>query len=613
MDDVRQTPATATGNEIDRPVPSPPSNRVWGSDAIAAMLRALDIPYIALNPGASYRGIHDSIVNYLGNTRPRMLLCLHEESAVALAHGYAKVTERPIAAFVHSNVGLMHATMAIFNAWCDRVPVLVLGATGPFDATRRRPWIEWIHTARDQGALIRNFTKWDDQPGSVGAVPESLLRAWLIANTAPQGPVYVNFDLALQEDEIAAMPELPAVARFAPPASPEPAGPIVNQAAELLAAARQPLMLAGRGGRAPRGGRRRVELAEALGARVMTDRKSGATFPTDHPLWAGNPANPAGAELLRAADAILSLDWVDLAGTLKTAYAGKPVPAKVVHVSVDQYVHNGWSMDYQGLPPLDCYLLAEPDKAVPPLLAAIRERRPSALPAPQPLPRRGPPPPSELEAAATIEVPHIATALKEVLGDLPVSLLRLPLSWADGLWDFRHPLDYLGTDGGGGIGSGPGMSVGAALALRDTGSDRLPVAVLGDGDFLMGVTALWTAVRNTVPLLVIVANNRSFFNDELHQERVARQRGRPPENRWIGQAIRDPDIDLATLARGQGATGIGPVEDPKRLVAALREGVAAARAGKVCVVDVRVAVGYSAGATAAIMQQAVTRGATPAR
>jgi len=189
-----------------------------------------------------------------------------------------------------------------------------------------------------------------------------------------------------------------------------------------------------------------------------------------------------------------------------------------------------------------------------------------------------------------------------VLGDAAATMIRLPLSWADGLWEFRHPLDYLGTDGGGGVGSGPGMSVGAALALRDSGSSRLPVAVLGDGDFLMGVTALWTAVRNNVPLLVVVANNRSFFNDELHQERVALQRGRAPENRWIGQAIRDPDIDLATMARGQGCTGIGPVEDPRRLVPALREAVAAVRAGKVCVVDVCVAPGYSPGATAAIMQ-----------
>jgi len=596
MDIASSRPAET--NEIDRPVPSAPSNRVWGSDAIAGMLRELDIPYIALNPGASYRGIHDSLVNYLGNTRPRMLLCLHEESAVALAHGYAKVTGRPMAAFVHSNVGLMHATMAIFNAWCDRAPVLVLGATGPMDSTRRRPWIEWIHTARDQGALIRNFTKWDDQPASIGSAQESILRAWMIANTAPQGPVYINFDLALQEDEVTEVPAIPAVVRHAPPAAPEPAGPLVRQAAELLAGARRPLILAGRGSRDPTAWQRRVALAEAIGARVVTDRKSGATFPTDHPSHVG------GTAPIAEADVILSLDWVDLAGTLRTAYAGKPVTAKVIQVSVDQYVHNGWSMDYQGLPPIDAYLLAEPEAAVPALLAAVKGLRPNPPPLPEPGRRPGPPPLSALGETSIIQVPHIATALHAVLGDTPATMIRLPLSWADGLWEFRHPLDYLGTDGGGGIGSGPGMSVGAALALRDSGSSRLPVAVLGDGDFLMGVTALWTAVRNSVPLLVIVANNRSFFNDELHQERVALQRGRAPENRWIGQAIRDPDIDLATMARGQGCTGIGPIDDTRKLVSAMRDAVAAVRAGKVCVVDVRVAPGYSAAATAAIIQRA---------
>jgi thiamine pyrophosphate-dependent acetolactate synthase large subunit-like protein len=596
--DITEKPAAAASNEIDRPVPSAPSNRVWGSDAIAAMLRELDIPYIALNPGASYRGIHDSLVNYLGNTRPRMLLCLHEESAVALAHGYAKVTGRPMAAFVHSNVGLMHATMAIFNAWCDRAPVLVLGATGPMDATRRRPWIEWIHTARDQGALIRNFTKWDDQPASIGAAQEAILRAWMIANTAPQGPVYVNFDLALQEDEITELPPMPNLARHGAPVAPEPSGPLVQQAAALLAGARRPVILAGRGSRDPAAWQQRVALAEALGARVVTDRKSGATFPTDHPL------HVAGTAPVGEADVLLSLDWVDLAGSLRTASAGKPVTAKIVQVSVDQYVHNGWSMDYQGLPPADAYLLAEPDAAVPALLGAVKKLRPKAPPLPAPASRPAPPSVSALDETSIIQVPHIATALQAVLGDAPTTMIRLPLSWADGLWEFRHPLDYLGTDGGGGIGSGPGMSVGAALALRDGGSSRLPVAVLGDGDFLMGVTALWTAVRNSIPLLVVVANNRSFFNDELHQERVALQRGRAPENRWIGQAIRDPDIDLATMARGQGCTGIGPVEDPTKLVPAMREAVAAVCAGRVCVVDVRVAPGYSAGATAAILQHA---------
>ena len=603
MDDASARSSETRGNEIDRPVPGQPSGQVWGSDAIAAMLRELDIPYVALNPGSSYRGLHDSIVNYLGNTRPRMLLCLHEESAVALAHGYAKVTGRPLAVIAHANVGLMHATMAIFNAWCDRVPMIVLGATGAVDAVRRRPWIEWIHTVRDQGALIRNYTKWDDQPSSIGAAQEAILRANMIAQTAPCGPVYINLNLELQEDEIAAAPPLPETTRFAPPLPVEPAGPSLREAAQLLARAERPVILAGRCSRDPEAWQRRIALAEAVGARVMTDRKAGAAFPTDHPLHAAGPAtslSPAGAELVAASDVILSLDWIDLAGTLKAACGGKPPAGKVIQVSVDQYVHNGWSMDYQGLPPADVYLLAEPDSAVPALLAEVKRLRPNAPPLPAPRERRSAPPLSALETASVIEVPLLATALNEALGGAPVSMIRLPLSWGEHLWDFRHPLDFLGADGGGGIGSGPGMAVGAALALRD--GERLPVAVLGDGDFLMGVTALWTAVRNGIPLLIVLANNRSFFNDELHQERVARERGRPVENRWIGQAIRDPDIDLAAMACAQGCIGIGPVDDPRRLLPALTEAVATVRAGKVCVVDVHVAGGYDPGAASGIMQ-----------
>jgi thiamine pyrophosphate-dependent acetolactate synthase large subunit-like protein len=186
----------------EKPAPTTDAPTYWGSDAVATAIRALDIPFIALNPGASFRGLHDSLVNYLGNERPQMLLCLHEEHAVGIAHGYYRVTERMMAAAVHANVGLMHATMPIFNAWCDRVPVLVLGATGPVDAAQRRPWIDWIHTARDQGALVRDYTKWDDQPSSAAAAQESLLRAALLANTAPCGPVYVCLDAGLQESRL---------------------------------------------------------------------------------------------------------------------------------------------------------------------------------------------------------------------------------------------------------------------------------------------------------------------------------------------------------------------------------------------------------------------------
>ena len=189
-------------SDIERPLPSGANAAAFGSDVVADTLRALDVPYIALNPGASYRGLHDSLVNYLGNSAPQMLLCLHEESAVAIAHGYAKVTGRAMAAALHSNVGLMHATMAIFNAWCDRMPVLLIGATGPVDAAKRRPWIDWIHTARDQGALIRDYTKWDDQPASPAAAREALMRAWFLSHAAPMGPVYINLDAEMQEAKL---------------------------------------------------------------------------------------------------------------------------------------------------------------------------------------------------------------------------------------------------------------------------------------------------------------------------------------------------------------------------------------------------------------------------
>src|SRR3990172_8923619 len=204
---------------LDRIQGQPDGNVAWGSDIAAQMLRRFGIPYVSLNPGASYRGLHDSLVNHLGNERPGMLLCLHEDHAVAIAHGYAKATGEPMACVLHSNVGLMHGMMSMYNAWCDRVPMLVLGATGPVDAAKRRPWIDWIHTAADQGALVRDFTKWDNQPASVAAAYEALLRAAQIAGTAPRGPAYVNLDAALQEAKVDPMPALPEVSRYRSPAS----------------------------------------------------------------------------------------------------------------------------------------------------------------------------------------------------------------------------------------------------------------------------------------------------------------------------------------------------------------------------------------------------------
>jgi thiamine pyrophosphate-dependent acetolactate synthase large subunit-like protein len=593
-DSPKSKTADAEIARIDRPQPAGVNAPGFGSDVVADALRATGIPYIALNPGASYRGLHDSLVNYLGNTQPQMLLCLHEESALAIAHGYAKVTGKAMAAAVHSNVGLMHATMAFFNAWCDRMPMVVLGATGPVDAAKRRPWIDWIHTSRDQGALVRGYTKWDDQPASAGAAREAILRAHWIANTAPRGPTYINLDAGMQEEKLSEPVAPIETARYMPPMTAAPAPERIKGAADLLRNAKAPVILSGRVSRSEQAWAERVKLAERLGARVITDLKIAASFPTDHPLHAGAPGGTViateAAEAIGNADVILSLDWLDPAGTFKKA--GK-FGAKVIQVSVDYQLHNGWSMDYQGLPPVDVFIACEPDAAVPALLEALgnvtpRHLEPYRHPLPQP-------------SGEKLTVDHMADALRRAVGKKPASLTHVSLSWNGASWPFHHPLDYLGSDGGGGVGGGPGISVGAALALK--GSGRLPIAVCGDGDLLMGVTALWTAAHYRIPLLVVVANNRSFFNDELHQERVARMRNRPVENRWVGQRISEPDIDLAAMARAQGAQAFGPVTAIGDLDKVFAEAIAAVEAGALAVVDVRVEPGYTAATTAAMTRK----------
>jgi thiamine pyrophosphate-dependent acetolactate synthase large subunit-like protein len=597
-DSAKGRPASGGAlSTFDRPIPAGVNAAGFGSDVVADALRATDIPYIALNPGASYRGLHDSLVNYLGNERPQLLLCLHEESAVAIAHGYAKVTGKAMAAAVHSNVGLMHATMAIFNAWCDRMPMVILGATGPVDAVKRRPWIDWIHTARDQGALVRGYTKWDDQPASPVAAREAVLRANWIANTAPRGPTYVNLDAGMQESKLTeAVPPIEA-ARFMPLVENVPAPGLIRQAADILRNARRPVILAGRVSRDLDAWKERIALAEAVNAKVATDLKVAAAFPTHHPLHVGSPGTigmtSQAVDAIREADAILSLDWVDVAGTLKFVFGATVLSARIVQVSVDHHLHNGWSMDYQGLPPVDLFIDCEPDVAVPALLAALGPQGSQNTTAHK----------KEFPKLTDdkLTVDHLADALRQAVGDRPTSLTHVSLSWNGASWAFNHPLDYLGSDGGGGVGGGPGISVGAALALR--GSGRLPVAVCGDGDFLMGVTALWTAAHYRIPLLIVVANNRSFFNDELHQERMARMRNRPVENRWVGQRISEPDIDLAAIARAQGAQGFGPVNSTADLQPTFEKAIAAVESGAIAVVDVRVEPGYTAAMTAVMTRK----------
>jgi thiamine pyrophosphate-dependent acetolactate synthase large subunit-like protein len=583
-------------DELDRPTKFDQSQEQgWASDVAAAMLNATGMKYVALNPGASYRGFHDSLVNFQGNRAPQMLLCLHEDHAVSIAHGYAKATDEPMACVLHSNVGLLHGLMAIFNAWCDRMPMLVIGATGPVVVEKRRPFIDWIHTAKDQGALLRNYTKFDDEPRSAAAIPESFLRSVQMTRRAPQAPVYVCLDAGLQEERLDKPVPIPDCSRYEP--APDPCAPadVVARAADLLIGAARPVIMIGRGSRRQDDWDRRVQLAELLGAPVLTSLRERASFPTDHALHAAPPSQRLTTrtkELIQNADVILSLDWVDLNGTLQQAVRPTAeLAARVIHVSLDSVLHNGWSMDYYGLPPVDLPVAAGADAFVRQLLDCL-ETKLGGKSKWDGVSYNQPPTVAYSASAATqIDPNDIEVALAKARGTHEFTLAHVNIGWAGNVYQFRGPLDFLGGDGGAGLAAGPGLTVGATLALKDSG--RTVVSVLGDGDFLQGVTALWTAAYYKLPALFIISNNRSNFNDEIHQQTVAKERGRPVENRWIGQRIDNPTIDLATLARGQGVTAEGPVKTVAELEQAIARGLAAVRAGKPYLIDAHVAPGYA--------------------
>ena len=574
----------------------------WCSDTLATVLRELQIEYVALSPGSSFRGLHESLVNFLENRSPEMLLCLHEEHAVAIAHGWAKVTGTPMGILVHANVGLMHATMAIYNAFCDRVPMLIMGGVAPMDAGRRISPAHWYHSVLDQGALVRDYVKWDDQPFSLHGTVDALLRANQLTRTAPMAPCYVSIDQRMQEDPLPLQAVIRDVKRYAPPVPFRPDAEAVRHAAEMLVAAKRPVILAGRVSRSEVAWNARVALAEALGADVVTDMKVATAFPTDHPLHPGDPmlvfADERSLASIRNADVIVSLDWVDMVNLFARIWPGGEVPLKVIQISADRFVHKGWSRDHMALPPADLDILAEPCSTVPSLLESVRklqaadqrEHAAEHLETKRREGRQRKPVRAAHAKPDDIGLWDIGVALDAARTQREITVIRAPLGWHSGAYPFRHPLDYLGYDGSGGIGSGPGHAVGAALALRDSG--RVPVALVGDGDYLMGVTALWTAVHHRIPLLVIISNNASYFVDEEHQRAVSRQRKRSIENAWVGQRIDDPLIDLCAMARAQGCSA-ERVERRSELRDAIARGIEAFDAGKCHVIDVAILPDYT--------------------
>lgn len=571
-----------------------PVERIWGSDAVVQAMAAVGLEYVAINPGSSFRGLHDSLVNPPSGVAPQILLCLHEEHAVAIAHGYAKVTGQPMAVGLHSNVGLMHGTMALFNAYCDRVPMVVIGAQGPASAERRRPWIDWLHTTADLGALVRPYIKWDDAPMSVPASIEAVLRGAQLTRSEPQAPVYVCLDVDVQEQELTAPCPTVAADRYQPYPLPGVSRDVEASLRSVLESAPRVVLLVGRVGSEAEAWQRRVALAERLGASVITQQRTGAGFPTSHDLHletvTGLRLSDRAAAALRDADVVVGLEWVDLGGTLADAYGEEPVSASVVAVTLEHQLLSGWAKVDFSLCPTDVIVPTSPDAAVTSMLALLN-KMPDAAVDTRPLmaPARGAGTDRQGTAAAPavegrLHISELQQALVSATSGVDVSLLRVPFGWLPELWPLDHPLDQLGADGGAGIGSGPGMCVGSALALQ--GSGRLPVGVLGDGDFLMGASALWTAARHDVPLLVVVANNASYRNDEEHQRTMARDRGRPLERADIGIIIDDPDPDLSGMARSLGWDGYGPIRTRAELDESLVHAVATVLAGGRALVDV---------------------------
>ena len=590
-------------SQIDQPEDLGKPQMKWGSDVVAEVTRRLDLKYIALVPGASYRGFHDSIVNYLGNRNPQMVICLHEEHAVSIADGYGKVTEEPMAVALHSNVGLMHATMPIFNAWCDRTPMIIFGATGPVDAHRRRPWIDWIHTSKDQASMIRNYTKWDDQPASPQAAVESVLRANQITRSAPYGPVYICLDAGLQESPLTEEISVPDPARFAPAPSPAAPHASVLKALKAIDKAKFPLILMGRVSRKQADWDRRVRFAEAIGAAVMTSSNDAASFPTTHPLHLAAPClrpSKAATALIEKADLIISMDWLDLAGVFRlalgTAQTQEPADKTIIHCSVDNYRTNGWSMDHQALPAVDIPIHAEPDQLIAQMLEELDSRKTLKV---KPRPEmknithwndalNGK---SAKRSGKPMTLWDMAMTVREFARKRPITFARLPIGWPGEAYELDGPLSFMGNDGGGAVGTGPGHTIGAALALK--GSDRLTIGVIGDGDYLMGVNALWTAAHFDIPVMIVVADNRSYFNDEMHQERVAQMRSRPAQNRWIGQRIDDPRVDLVAMARAQGFDSEAPVSTTEALAKALKRGAEIVAKGGRYFIDSVIEPGYA--------------------
>ena len=570
--------------------------RGWQSDIIVELIQRYGFEHISLNPGASFRGLHDSLINF-GKNDPPMMLCNHEEIAVLIAHGYAKASGKPMAVILHNLVGLLHANMAIYYAFIDRVPIFIMGATGPMDEGKRRPHIDWTHTALVQGNAVRDYVKWDYQPTSIHGVPESFARAYSIMTTEPKGPIYMCYDAALQEAPITEEPRMPPLAAVATPSPMMPDPQAIQQIADRVLAADYPLLLPEYAGRREGGFASIVKLAETVGAGVW-DINNALNFPNKHPLCI---SLDKGA--LKGVDVVLGLDVKDFEKATHELNSTTRMISPIVNANAE-WLEMGfaevgiskWAMDYCRMQPCAVRALGDTALGIPALIDICEQR----IAGDTQLQGR------IKERKARIGKRHDETWAqwqvdsKKDWDAAPMTTERLALEVWDviknedwvlsantlkngvrKLWDFdkpyRHPGVELGTS------TQIGISLGVALAHRKAG--RIVVDLQPDGDLMFDAGALWVAAKYEIPLLIVMYNNRAYYNDWEHQIRMARLRGTDEKKAHIGMDLYGPEPDFGALARSMGVYGEGPIEDPKDVKAALLRALEVVKSGKPALID----------------------------
>ena len=567
-----------------------------GSDFMVDVLKSLDIPYVASCAASSFRSLHESIVNYGGNKKPEFLTCLHEEISAGIAHGYYKASGKMLAIAAHGTVGLQHAAMGVYNAWCDRVPMLVIGGNA-VDAARRRPGVEWYHCMQDPAAQFRDYTKWDDQPASLQHFAESTVRAYRMAMSPPTAPVMISCDLDLQEDPIHdANLTIPSAA---PPSPPVAEAEALRAAAKMLVAAQNPLIVADRAVRNQDGVAALVRLAETLQCPVI-DLGGRMNFPSSHYLCqSGNRAT-----LVRNADVILMLEVADPWNILngwgdpwKVARRTAKPDVKVIHITLAEFLMKSNYQDMQRYQPATIGISADAHASLTPLLDAVKRELTASRAAEmagkadglrkghQAMRER-----AHVEAhygwdASPITTARLATETYEAVKNEKWSLVcGETFSWPRRLWPTTEYHNMLGHSGGYGVGYNAPASVGAALANKERGI--FTVSIQPDGDLLMAPSVLWTAAHFKIPLLIVMANNRAYAQEVMHLQRMANLHQRDPRTARIGNVFDDPAIQYASIAQGYGVWAEGPVTEPAQLAPALQRALKVVKGGAPALLDV---------------------------